>query len=113
VCVLAGRRPAASELSVIDPVEMVRTTREFFDFPMCDRDPIPHWSFGRVTLHRAERQHTSPTSRTVASLVKLATGPNSSWFWASSPSPNGGSAQLVGYRPVLKSWRPGQADELG
>jgi hypothetical protein len=21
--------------------------------------------------------------------------------------------KLVGYRPVLKSWRPGQADELG
>jgi hypothetical protein len=61
----------------------------------------------------AERQHASPTSRTVASLVELAPGPNSSWFWSSSPSPNGARPQLVGYRPVLKSWRPGQADELG
>jgi 5-methylphenazine-1-carboxylate 1-monooxygenase len=40
----------AFELSVIDPVEIVRTTREFFEFPMCDRDPVPRWSFGRVTL---------------------------------------------------------------
>jgi 5-methylphenazine-1-carboxylate 1-monooxygenase len=36
----------AFELSVIDPVEIVRTTREFFEFPMCDRDPVPRWSFG-------------------------------------------------------------------
>ena len=36
-------------------------------------------------------QQASPTSRTVASLVELATGPNSSWFW-SPLSPNGGSA---------------------
>ena len=40
----------AFELPVIDPVEIVKTTREFFEFPMCDRDPIPRWSFGRVTL---------------------------------------------------------------
>jgi len=40
----------AFELSVIGPVEIVRTTREFVEFPMCDRDPVPRWSFGRVTL---------------------------------------------------------------
>jgi 5-methylphenazine-1-carboxylate 1-monooxygenase len=38
------------QLSAIDPVEMVRQTAEFFEYPMCDRDPLPQWSFGRVTL---------------------------------------------------------------
>jgi 5-methylphenazine-1-carboxylate 1-monooxygenase len=37
-------------LSEVDPVELVRTTGEFYEYPMCDRDPIPRWSFGRVTL---------------------------------------------------------------
>jgi 2-polyprenyl-6-methoxyphenol hydroxylase-like FAD-dependent oxidoreductase len=37
-------------LSEVDPVELVRGTEEFYEYPMCDRDPIPRWSFGRVTL---------------------------------------------------------------
>jgi 5-methylphenazine-1-carboxylate 1-monooxygenase len=28
----------------------VRATPECFEFPMCDRDPLPHWTEGRVTL---------------------------------------------------------------
>jgi 5-methylphenazine-1-carboxylate 1-monooxygenase len=37
-------------LSIIDLVEVIRATGEFYEYPMCDRDPIPLWSFGRVTL---------------------------------------------------------------
>jgi 5-methylphenazine-1-carboxylate 1-monooxygenase len=37
-------------LSEVDPVELIRTTGGFYEYPMCDRDPIPRWSFGRVTL---------------------------------------------------------------
>jgi 2-polyprenyl-6-methoxyphenol hydroxylase-like FAD-dependent oxidoreductase len=37
-------------LSVLDPVEVVRATPELYEYPMCDRDPLPRWSFGRVTL---------------------------------------------------------------
>jgi 2-polyprenyl-6-methoxyphenol hydroxylase-like FAD-dependent oxidoreductase len=37
-------------LAEVDPVELVRTTGQFYEYPMCDRDPIPRWSFGRVTL---------------------------------------------------------------
>jgi 2-polyprenyl-6-methoxyphenol hydroxylase-like FAD-dependent oxidoreductase len=29
---------------------MIRATKTVFEFPMVDRDPIPRWSFGRVTL---------------------------------------------------------------
>jgi 2-polyprenyl-6-methoxyphenol hydroxylase-like FAD-dependent oxidoreductase len=37
-------------LPVLDPVEVARATEVFYEYPMCDRDPVPRWSFGRVTL---------------------------------------------------------------
>lgn len=37
-------------LSIVDPVEVIRATAEVYEYPMCDRDPLPGWSFGRVTL---------------------------------------------------------------
>ncbi len=38
------------DLSAVDPVDVIRSTGEFYEYPMCDRDPLPRWSFGRVTL---------------------------------------------------------------
>ena len=38
------------KLDVLDAVALIRATPEFFEYPMCDRDPIPQWTFGRVTL---------------------------------------------------------------
>ena len=29
---------------------LVRATEDVFEYPMADRDPLPHWTFGRVTL---------------------------------------------------------------
>jgi 2-polyprenyl-6-methoxyphenol hydroxylase-like FAD-dependent oxidoreductase len=29
---------------------LVRATPACYEYPMCDRDPLPRWSFGRVTL---------------------------------------------------------------
>ena len=37
-------------LDVLDPVALIRGTETFYEYPMCDRDPIPTWSFGRITL---------------------------------------------------------------
>jgi 2-polyprenyl-6-methoxyphenol hydroxylase-like FAD-dependent oxidoreductase len=37
-------------LHSIDPVDVIRATAACYEYPMCDRDPLPHWSFGRVTL---------------------------------------------------------------
>ncbi|WP_412519533.1 flavin-dependent oxidoreductase [Actinomadura madurae] len=33
-----------------DHAAMIEATRDRFEFPMCDRDPLPHWTRGRVTL---------------------------------------------------------------
>jgi 5-methylphenazine-1-carboxylate 1-monooxygenase len=44
--------PYARRFKVADfDVEgLVRATPVCFEYPMCDRDPLPRWSFGRVTL---------------------------------------------------------------
>jgi len=34
----------------LDVEALVRATPEFWEYPMCDRDPLPHWTEGRVTL---------------------------------------------------------------
>lgn len=34
----------------VDHVALIEATAECFEFPMCDRDPLPAWTAGRVTL---------------------------------------------------------------
>ncbi|WP_315752000.1 MULTISPECIES: flavin-dependent oxidoreductase [unclassified Bradyrhizobium] len=34
----------------VDFAAMVRATPDFWEYPCCDRDPLPYWSSGRVTL---------------------------------------------------------------
>lgn len=34
----------------VDVEALVRATPTCWEYPMCDRDPLPRWSFGRVTL---------------------------------------------------------------
>ena len=34
----------------VDVAGLVTATRTFYEYPMCDRDPLPHWTRGRVTL---------------------------------------------------------------
>ncbi|MFN3449011.1 MAG: FAD-dependent monooxygenase, partial [Roseococcus sp.] len=34
----------------LDVEALVRATPEFWEYPMCDRDPLPWWTQGRVTL---------------------------------------------------------------
>ncbi len=38
------------ELDTVDPIDLINHTIDFYEFPMCDRDPVDAWSFGRVTL---------------------------------------------------------------
>ena len=37
-------------LPFIDAEAMIRATAEVFEYPMCDRDPLPWWTQGRLTL---------------------------------------------------------------
>jgi 2-polyprenyl-6-methoxyphenol hydroxylase-like FAD-dependent oxidoreductase len=45
--------PFARETFAVDFVDLealMKATPTFYEFPCCDRDPLPQWSFGRVTL---------------------------------------------------------------
>jgi 5-methylphenazine-1-carboxylate 1-monooxygenase len=44
--------PYAKRFTVpaFDVEGLVRATGRCFEYPMCDRDPLPRWTFGRVTL---------------------------------------------------------------
>jgi 2-polyprenyl-6-methoxyphenol hydroxylase-like FAD-dependent oxidoreductase len=37
-------------LDFVDPPALIRASGTFYEYPLCDRDPLPRWSFGRVTL---------------------------------------------------------------
>ncbi len=37
-------------LDFLDPVALIEATGTFYEYPNCDRDPLPRWTFGRVTL---------------------------------------------------------------
>jgi 2-polyprenyl-6-methoxyphenol hydroxylase-like FAD-dependent oxidoreductase len=38
------------KLDFVDPLALIRASGAFYEYPMCDRDPLPRWSFGRATL---------------------------------------------------------------
>lgn len=40
----------ALHVDEVDLPALIRATEEIFVYPMCDRDPLPRWSHGRVTL---------------------------------------------------------------
>ena len=44
--------PHLQRLSIpyLDAKALIEATPEFWEYPMCDRDPLPRWSHGRVTL---------------------------------------------------------------
>jgi len=37
-------------IPAVDARALIEATNEFWEYPMCDRDPLPRWSHGRVTL---------------------------------------------------------------
>ena len=37
-------------LDFVDPLALIQASGTFYEYPLCDRDPLPRWSFGRVTL---------------------------------------------------------------
>lgn len=37
-------------LDFVDPAAIIEASDGFYEYPNCDREPLPSWSFGRVTL---------------------------------------------------------------
>ena len=47
----------------VDVEALVRSTSVCWEYPMCDRDPLPHWSYGRVTLSATRRTRCTRSVR--------------------------------------------------
>jgi 5-methylphenazine-1-carboxylate 1-monooxygenase len=45
-----GRHLKRFNIPYVDVQHLIEATGEFWEFPMCDRDPLPRWSHSRVTL---------------------------------------------------------------
>jgi 2-polyprenyl-6-methoxyphenol hydroxylase-like FAD-dependent oxidoreductase len=67
-------RPFAREsfrLRFVDPAALIEATGTFYEYPCCDRDPAPRWSFGRVTLLGDAAHPMYPTGSNGASQAIL------------------------------------------
>jgi 2-polyprenyl-6-methoxyphenol hydroxylase-like FAD-dependent oxidoreductase len=58
-------------LGLVDPVELIEATGTFYEYPCCDRDPLPRWSFGRATLLGDAAHPMYPTGSNGASQAIL------------------------------------------
>jgi 5-methylphenazine-1-carboxylate 1-monooxygenase len=59
------------DLGFVDPVALITATGTFYEFPCCDRDPLPRWSFGRATLLGDAAHPMYPTGANGASQAIL------------------------------------------
>lgn len=59
------------QLDYVDPAEIIRKTGGFYEYPNCDREPLPRWSFGRVTLLGDAAHSMYPTGSNGASQAIL------------------------------------------
>jgi 2-polyprenyl-6-methoxyphenol hydroxylase-like FAD-dependent oxidoreductase len=63
----------------LDHAGLVAATSEAFEFPMCDRDPLPYWTQGRVTLlgdaaHPMYPMGSNGAGQAILDVVSLADG---------------------------------------
>ena len=84
-------------LDFVDPLALIRASGTFYEYPMCDRDPLPRWSFGRATLlgdaaHPMYPVGSNGASQAVLDARALARHLRAATRWRRCPHtmPNGG-----------------------
>jgi 5-methylphenazine-1-carboxylate 1-monooxygenase len=55
----------------LDVPDMIRRVPDIYEFPLVDRDPIPAWSFGRVTLIGDAAHPMQPTGSQAGSQAVI------------------------------------------
>ena len=89
----------------VDAKALIEATPEFFEYPVCDRDPLPRWSHGRVTLLGDAAHPMYPVgsngasqaildARCLADLLVRAEHPFAA-LWAYEQERLGATAQIV------------------
>ncbi len=74
--------PFARRFSVpeVDVLALIRATGTFWEYPMCDRDPLPRWTHGRVTLLGDAAHPMYPVGSNGASQAILDARSLSDWL---------------------------------
>ncbi len=86
------------KLPQVDVAAMIRATGEFYEYPMCDRDPLPWWTQGRVTLLGDAAHPMYPVGSNGASQAFLDARC---------------LADLLATQPVAKALKAYEAERLG
>jgi 2-polyprenyl-6-methoxyphenol hydroxylase-like FAD-dependent oxidoreductase len=89
-------------LPFIDVERLIRSSAEIFEYPMCDRDPLPWWTQGRVTLlgdaaHPMYPVGSNGASQAILDALCLSTR------LAASPIPEALAAYEAERRPATAS----------
>ena len=104
----------------VDVQHLIEATGEFYEYPMCDRDPLPGWTQGRVTLLGDAAHPMYPVGSNGASQAILdarcladwsgeggSPGPGAAGLPAGAPADDGGN------RATQSQGRPRGRDRRG
>jgi 2-polyprenyl-6-methoxyphenol hydroxylase-like FAD-dependent oxidoreductase len=87
-------------LDFVDPLALIGASGTFYEYPMCDCDPLPRWSFGRVTLLGDAAHPMYPVGSNGASQAVLDARSLARWLTQSGSVPDGLAAYDAERRPV-------------
>ncbi len=71
---------------VVDVVGLISATEEIFEYPVCDRDPIDRWSFGRATMIGDAAHPMYPMGSNGASQAIIDAGEVADWLSRGLPA---------------------------
>lgn len=87
-------------LDFVDPLALIEASGTFYEYPLCDRDPLPRWSFGRATLLGDAAHPMYPVGSNGASQAVLDARSLARHLAAGAPVPDALAAYDAERRPM-------------
>jgi 2-polyprenyl-6-methoxyphenol hydroxylase-like FAD-dependent oxidoreductase len=87
-------------LDFVDPLALIRASGTFYEYPLCDREPLPRWSFGRATLLGDAAHPMYPVGSNGASQAVLDARSLARHLASGAPVPQALAAYDAERRPI-------------
>jgi 5-methylphenazine-1-carboxylate 1-monooxygenase len=87
-------------LDFVDPLALIRASGTFYEYPLCDREPLPRWSFGRTTLLGDAAHPMYPVGSNGASQAVLDARSLARHLASGAPVPQALAAYDIERRPT-------------